>query len=92
MQHLAATGPNVEILRSFLLRGASVHLRNHTGRTPLFLAANAGLVPHVMLLRRSGAHLHSSEWATAKLHYQQNPSIWRMAGVAADEAPTATTP
>lgn len=85
-QHLAATGPNIEILRRFLLQGASVHLRNHTGsgRTPLFLAANGGLTPHVMLLRRSGAHLHSAEWQMAKLHYQHNRTIWQLAGVDAD--------
>ncbi|KAL9620267.1 MAG: hypothetical protein Q9160_005166 [Pyrenula sp. 1 TL-2023] len=55
--HLAATGPSLEILRFFLTEGASVHMRNYGGRTPLFLSANAGLGPHVDLLRRSGAHL-----------------------------------
>ncbi|KAH0564962.1 hypothetical protein GP486_001656 [Trichoglossum hirsutum] len=59
--HLAATGPNVEILREFLSQGASVHLRNRDGRTPLFLAAKVGSTDNILLLRRSGAHLHTIE-------------------------------
>ena len=80
-QHLAATGPNLEILQLLLLKGASVHLRNKTGRTPLFLAANAGLVGHVRLLRASGAHLHAGELHVAELHAQQNRAIWEAAGI-----------
>lgn len=67
-QHLAATGPNVEILRDFLEQGASVHLRNRSGNTPLFLAAAAGLRDHVEILKNAGAHLHSDEMATATMH------------------------
>lgn len=63
-----------------LLKGASVHLRNKSGRTPLFLAAHAELTEHVLLLRESGAHLHADELNTAKLHAQHHPSIWRAAG------------
>ncbi|EFR01362.1 lysophospholipase [Nannizzia gypsea CBS 118893] len=79
--HLAATSPEISILRYFLLHGSSVHLRNNTGKTPLFLAANAGLVDHVELLRRSGAHLHADELAVAELHARRRPDIWAMAGV-----------
>jgi 60kDa lysophospholipase len=81
--HLAATGPNLRILRYLLLLGASVHIRNYTGsgRTPLFLAANAGLTSHVMLLRQAGAHLHSEELDTAHLHANQRPQVWRTAGL-----------
>ena len=95
--HLAATCPNLEILRHFLMEGASVHIRNYTGagsvtpingkpgfgagRTPLFLAANAGLKDHVELLRRSGAHLHADEMRTAQALAQQKPDIWKMAGI-----------
>ena len=84
--HLAATGPNLRILRYLLLLGASVHMRNYTGngRTPLFLAANAGLMPHVLLLRQAGAHLHSGEVETAKLHANQRPDTWRAAGLEID--------
>lgn len=57
-----------------------MHLRNKTGRTPLFLAAHAGLTDRVSLLRESGAHLHADELDTAKLHAQHNPMIWRAAG------------
>ncbi|MCJ1467173.1 hypothetical protein MMC07_005796 [Pseudocyphellaria aurata] len=78
--HIAATGPSLAILRILLLKGASVHLRNKTGRTPLFLAAHAGLADHVSLLRESGAHLHADELDTAKLHAQHHPVIWRAAG------------
>ncbi|OAL29527.1 hypothetical protein AYO20_09167 [Fonsecaea nubica] len=81
--HLAATGPNIAILRHLLSLGASVHLRNHTGsgRTPLFLAANAGLLPHVMLLRQAGGHLHAEELETARLHASQRPEVWKQAGL-----------
>ncbi len=81
--HLAATGPSLEILRYFLSLGASVHIRNFTGsgRTPMFLAANAGLVPHVLLLRQAGAHLHTEELETAGLHAQQRPEAWALAGI-----------
>lgn len=81
--HLAATGPSLEILRYFLTLGASVHIRNFTGtgRTPLFLAANAGLVPHVLLLRQAGAHLHAEELETATLHAQQRSEVWALAGI-----------
>lgn len=80
IQHVAATGPSLAILRTLLLKGASVHLRNKTGRTPLFLAAHAGLADHVSLLRESGAHLHADELDTATLHAQHHPVIWRAAG------------
>lgn len=81
--HLAATGPKLQVLRYLLSLGASVHLRNFTGtgRTPLFLAANAGLDSHVMLLRRAGAHLAPEEMSTAKLHSLQNPDVWELAGI-----------
>jgi lysophospholipase len=67
-----------------------VHLRNRNGRTPLFLAANAGLPEHVSLLRRSGAHLHTEELEVAKLYAKHGnksgPSsdgkgVWELAGV-----------
>ncbi|KAL7272289.1 hypothetical protein RUND412_004906 [Rhizina undulata] len=67
MSHLAATCSNIEILRNFLSQGASVHLRNRDGRTPLFLAADAGLEENVELLKESGAHLHAEEIELARL-------------------------
>ncbi|KAK5938036.1 hypothetical protein PMZ80_009625 [Knufia obscura] len=81
--HLAATGPDINILRYLLSLGASVHSRNHTGsgRTPLFLAANAGLMGHVHLLRQAGAHLHAEEMQTATLHARQRPNVWNAAGL-----------
>jgi lysophospholipase len=62
------------------MKGASVHLRNKAGRTPLFLAAAAGLARHVSLLRDSGAHLHADELSTARMHVAKNPSVWHAAG------------
>lgn len=80
--HIASTGVSLEILRILLLRGASVHIRNKGGRTPLFLAANAGLDEHVVLLRQSGAHLHADEIETAKLHARgKHATTWHMAGI-----------
>ena len=65
--HIAATTPNIEILRDFLTQGASVHLRNMDGHTPLYLAADAGFLDNVILLRESGAHLHAEEIDIASL-------------------------
>ncbi|GAD91824.1 lysophospholipase, putative [Paecilomyces variotii No. 5] len=79
--HLAATCPSVGILRYLLLQGGSVHIRNRAGRTPLFLAANAGLSEHVLLLRKSGAHLHADERAVAEMHARRRPAIWGLAGI-----------
>jgi 60kDa lysophospholipase len=64
-----------------LTQGASVHLRNNAGRTPLFLAANAGLSDHVLLLRKSGAHLHPDERAAAEMQSKRRPKIWASAGI-----------
>ncbi|KAL4886200.1 asparaginase-domain-containing protein [Aspergillus karnatakaensis] len=79
--HLAATSPSLDILRFLLLQGGSVHLRNRNGRTPLFLAANAGLSEHVVLLRKSGAHLHSDERTAAQLLARRRPGTWGLAGI-----------
>ncbi|KAF1993471.1 asparaginase-domain-containing protein [Amniculicola lignicola CBS 123094] len=79
--HLAATGPNIDILRDFLAQGASVHLRNRSGNTPLFLAAAAGLRDHVEILREAGAHLHTDEMAAARLHAVEddgNAPVWAL--------------
>lgn len=58
-----------------------MHIRNRSGRTPLFLAANANLSEHVMLLRKSGAHLHSDERPAATLLARRRPGIWGLAGI-----------
>ena len=71
----------MEILREFLIHGASVHLRNRAGRTPLFLAASAGLLENVTILRDSGAHLHSEELDMARLVSATYPDIWLAAGL-----------
>ncbi|KAJ5398657.1 hypothetical protein N7465_009146 [Penicillium sp. CMV-2018d] len=83
--HLAATSPSIEILHFLLSQGGSVHLRNRAGRTPLFLAANAGLSEHTLLLRKSGAHLHSDERPAAELLARHRPFVWGMAGVGPKE-------
>ena len=81
-QHIASTGASLEVLRILLLKGASVHIRNKGGRTPLFLAANADLHEHVVLLRQSGAHIHADELETAKLHSRgKHAATWQLAGM-----------
>jgi lysophospholipase len=84
--HVAATGPNIEILRLLLRKGASVHLRNKAGRTPLFLAAHAGLYDHVALLREGGAHLHQEEFAVASMLQEEanenEKKCWTLASAA----------
>ena len=59
--HLAAVGPDSEVLRELLKRGASVHVRNRAGNSPLFLARQVGATEHERLLREAGAHLHVEE-------------------------------
>ncbi|KAI9733470.1 MAG: hypothetical protein M1818_007218 [Claussenomyces sp. TS43310] len=59
--HLAAIGPNSQIMRELLLRGACVHMRNKANNTPLYLAEKLNAVESVKLLRESGAHLHAEE-------------------------------
>ncbi|KAJ5083240.1 hypothetical protein N7456_012667, partial [Penicillium angulare] len=79
--HLAATSSTISILHFLLSHGGSVHLRNRNGRTPLFLAANANLSDHVLLLRKSGAHLHSDERPAAELLARRRPGVWALAGI-----------
>lgn len=55
--HLAALGPNPEIMRTLLTKGASVHARNWADITPLFLAEKASNTENARLLRDAGAHL-----------------------------------
>ncbi|KAJ5803935.1 uncharacterized protein N7518_000238 [Penicillium psychrosexuale] len=83
--HLAATSPSIKILHLLLSQGGSVHLRNRAGHTPLFLAASAGLSEHTLLLRKSGAHLHSDERPAAELMARHRPFVWGMAGVGPKE-------
>jgi lysophospholipase len=65
-------------LRDFLEQGASVHLRNRSGNTPLYLAAAAGLKDHVEILKGAGAHLHSDEMADAGVHAEgEGNAIWK---------------
>lgn len=59
--HLAAVGPNSQITRELLRRGASVHVRNRASNTPLFLAEQMGAKENINLLKESGAHLHVEE-------------------------------
>ena len=76
-QHIAATSSPIEILRFLLTKGASVHIRNKAGRTPLFLAANAGLMDHVALLVKSGAHFHAEEQIDPIVSAFRKTSAWR---------------
>lgn len=59
--HLAAVGPNPDVLHELLIRGASVHPRNYANHTPLYLAEKMGNVENVRLLKEAGAHLWRTE-------------------------------
>ena len=59
--HLAAVGPEIEVLRELLERGASVHARNLAGNTPLYLATKVGNKEAMGLLEATGALLHVEE-------------------------------
>ena len=52
------------ILRELLRRGASVHVRNRGGNTPLFLARGLGNKEAAALLGDAGALLHAEEART----------------------------
>ncbi|OQO06707.1 hypothetical protein B0A48_08494 [Cryoendolithus antarcticus] len=81
--HVAASSPNLEIIRLLLKSGASVHLRNKAGRTPLFIAAHSGFVEHVKLLCERGAHLHPEEKGVAAVLAEVTATreCWTVAGV-----------
>ncbi|PKS10798.1 hypothetical protein jhhlp_002555 [Lomentospora prolificans] len=66
--HLAAFGPNPDIMRLLLEKGASVHLRNWADNTPLFLAERAGNTECARLLKETGAHL----WRNIDTSSKQN--------------------
>ncbi|OIW29596.1 asparaginase-domain-containing protein [Coniochaeta ligniaria NRRL 30616] len=59
--HLAAVGPEPEVLRELLVRGASVHARNRADNTALWLAEKIGNPEVVGMLRDAGAHLWPGE-------------------------------
>ena len=57
MQHMAAIGPNIQILLDLLQRGGSVHARNKYEQTPLQLAIDGGHQQYATELENAGAHL-----------------------------------
>ncbi|KAI9664260.1 MAG: hypothetical protein M1831_002439 [Alyxoria varia] len=59
--HIAASSLSSGILRLFLQVGASVHVRNDAGHTPLYYALQDDHLGNVQLLREAGAHLHIGE-------------------------------
>ncbi|KAI1391354.1 asparaginase-domain-containing protein [Hypoxylon trugodes] len=61
--HLAAVGPNSEVLKELLVRGASVHARNRANNTPLFLAEQTGNTECINILKEAGALLWEEEGA-----------------------------
>ncbi|KAH8909017.1 asparaginase-domain-containing protein [Coniochaeta sp. PMI_546] len=63
--HLAAVGPEPEVLRELLVRGASVHARNRADNTALWLAEKIGNAEIVAMLREAGAHLWPGERSRA---------------------------
>lgn len=66
-----------------------MHLRNKSGRTPLFVAAQRGFRDNVVLLRSSGAHLNPEEVWTARLLASRNWEIWLAAGLDHSQSPAS---
>jgi len=64
--HLAAVGPDVAVLKELLTRGASLHVRNRAGNTPLFLALLVRSGEAVALLREAGAEVWEGEDGTGR--------------------------
>ncbi|KAE9364152.1 lysophospholipase-like protein [Stipitochalara longipes BDJ] len=60
-QRAGTFGTDGEVLRELLQRGASVHVRNNAGNSPLFLAKKVGNENAVRMLEEAGAHLHVEE-------------------------------
>jgi len=73
--HLASVGPDTEVLRELLTRGASVHVRNRADNTPLFLAEKSGRSDNVKLLKEAGAHLWETETAGRTTSVQTSSSV-----------------
>lgn len=65
--HLAAVGPEKEVMRELLTRGASVHVRNRANNTSLFLAEKIGNQECVELLKEAGARLWEEEHLVTNL-------------------------
>lgn len=77
--HVAASGPNVEIVRELLAQGASVHMRNNSGHTPLYIAVDAGSKNHVIALLEAGGHLHAQEMAVVLRDAERRKDdIWKL--------------
>ncbi|KAM7219971.1 Asparaginase domain containing protein [Rhypophila decipiens] len=72
--HLAAVGPEPEILVDLLTRGGSVHARNRANNTPLYLAEKMGNREGVRLLKEAGAHLWVAERNSGSLPASRSAS------------------
>ncbi|KAI8080810.1 asparaginase-domain-containing protein [Gilbertella persicaria] len=59
--HVACREGNLKIVEYLLLHGASIHVRDRTGHTPLFDAVVEKRAEVVKILRNAGAHLAESE-------------------------------
>lgn len=53
-------------MNELLAKGASVHVRNNSGHTPLFFAAETDHKENVQILRSTGAHIHPQEISNLK--------------------------
>ncbi|CEH13407.1 Asparaginase [Ceraceosorus bombacis] len=83
--HVAAARGHTSSMSVLLHAGASVHLRDSAGHSPLFLAARCGHVDAVRLLKQAGAHFKNDErelcdWYIGREHGKTRASaIWREA-------------
>jgi lysophospholipase len=73
--HLAAVGPDPQVLKELLKRGASVHVRNRASNTPLFLAKQVNAKEHIKLLMEAGAHLHVEELERVDCNGEENTHV-----------------
>jgi lysophospholipase len=67
--HVACSNGEIEVVKYLLLNGASVHLQNARGHTPIFESIMAGHLDIVQLLRQAGGHLNLSELKFATLQF-----------------------
>ncbi|KAI9250476.1 asparaginase-domain-containing protein [Phascolomyces articulosus] len=59
--HVASREGHTEIIEFLLLHGASIHIRDRLGHTPLFVAVAEKRANVVTILRAAGAHLAETE-------------------------------
>ncbi|KDN39943.1 asparaginase-domain-containing protein [Tilletiaria anomala UBC 951] len=81
LHHASAQGKD-DLVAMLLAAGASVHLRDHYGFSPLFAAVRAGHTHVASLLKATGAHLKADEVGLLEQLFIQRPEVRRALEVA----------